>query len=78
MTEQILALYDWATGPRCFRCARSRVAVTRISAIDTPAGDEVDVHACRDCVLALEAERRRRAQREGRPYKAGRIGRPET
>jgi hypothetical protein len=75
--EQILALYDWETG-RCFRCSRSGIDVTRISGIDTPSGDQYSVHACRDCVLAMEAERRRRAGREERPYRPGRIGRPEA
>lgn len=75
--EQILALYDWMVGD-CFRCARTSLDVADIAEIETPAGKQYAVAACRSCILALEDERRRRAERLGAPYRPGCIGRPCT
>lgn len=71
--DQILALYQWATGT-CFRCARTNVDTTRIRELDTPAGVRYDIRACRECVLDLEGERERHAKRAGHEYIAGELG----
>ncbi|MET9222286.1 hypothetical protein ABZX65_26470 [Streptomyces sp. NPDC003300] len=71
--EDITRLYLWATGS-CFRCARSRVETTSLNQIDTPAGVRYDVRACRACVIDLEYERMRRADRLGARYMPGGLG----
>jgi hypothetical protein len=71
--DAILALYEWAPG-NCFRCARTGLDTTSVKRIDTPAGVRYDVRACRDCVLAIEGERKRQAEEAGQEYVPGRAG----
>jgi hypothetical protein len=72
MGEDILALYTWEGGT-CFRCARRQVPTTRVGEVRAANGDLVEVRACRDCVLALEAAKRRDAKRHGRDYQPGQL-----
>lgn len=72
--DAILALYEWKIGT-CFRCSRAGAFVTRIDEIATPRGECYELSACGGCVLAMEDERRRHAERKGLPYEAGRLGR---
>lgn len=72
--EAILALYSWATD-NCFRCGRTEVDTTLIASIRTQSGEQQPVRACRACVLDLETERRRDAERHGREYIPGHVGR---
>lgn len=71
--EEILSLYEWTNGT-CFRCARTDLDTTRIRQIDTPIGVHYDVRACRDCILDLEAQRKRHAERTGHKYVPGQLG----
>jgi hypothetical protein len=71
--DEILGLYQWQTGT-CFRCARAEVDTMRLQEITTRAGVCYDVRACRGCILVLEAERRRIAERQGRKYTPGQLG----
>lgn len=71
--EEVLNRYVWTEGS-CFRCASSRVPVTLIGRINTPAGVEYDISACQECVLVFEGERERRALRAGRPFAPGHLG----
>lgn len=71
--DEILGLYQWQTGT-CFKCAHTGIDTTRLREITTRAGVRYDVRACRDCVLALEGERRRIAEKQGREYVPGRLG----
>jgi hypothetical protein len=70
--DQILALYDWSTGD-CFRCANKAVDTTLVAVMCPPADGRQEVRACQRCVLALEAMRRRAAQRRSEPYEPGRL-----
>jgi hypothetical protein len=72
-SDEILGLYPWSSGA-CFRCARGKVDTTHLAEICTPAGAHYDVRACRACVLELEDERRRYAERRGLTYRPGRLG----
>lgn len=74
MESYIAGLYTWTSGD-CFRCADIGILVTRLAQIDTPLGDRYQVQACRRCVLAMEDERRRYAERTGGEYMPGRLGR---
>lgn len=71
--REILALYEWAIGD-CFRCARTGVLTTRFCELDTPIGDCYALRACESCILQLEEERRRYADRHGCEYEPGRLG----
>lgn len=71
--DGILNAYDWRRGD-CFRCARTRITATSLGMIVTELGDRYEVRACRACVLHLEAEARRQAERDGREYKPGQLG----
>ncbi|MCQ8830382.1 hypothetical protein [Streptomyces malaysiensis] len=73
---EILSLYAWATGT-CFRCAKTGTPTILLAEITPPAGDHYEVRVCERCVLELEDERRRYAERTGREYKPGRLGRCE-
>ena len=75
--DAILALYEWAIGT-CFRCGEVDVFVTRIDEIVTPRGERYELSACGACVLNLEEERRRYAERKGIAYQAGGLGRGST
>lgn len=71
--DEILALYEWTLGD-CFRCALTHLHVTRIDTITTPAGHDYVLDACGSCVLAMEEERRRHAERRGARYEPGELG----
>jgi hypothetical protein len=71
--DAILAHYSWAIGS-CFRCGESQVFATRIDEIVTPRGDRYELCACGSCVLSLEEERRRFAERKGLSYQPGSLG----
>lgn len=71
--DEILALYQWATGS-CFRCARTDLPTTLLGEIDTPIGTHYEVRACKDCILDLEMEQLRLAERRGREYVPGQLG----
>lgn len=73
---EILSHYKWATG-NCFRCANADTPTTLLAEITPPAGDRYEVRVCERCVLELEGERRRYAERTGREYKPGLLGRRE-
>ncbi|MFF6847184.1 hypothetical protein [Streptomyces antimycoticus] len=73
---EILGLYEWAIGV-CFRCATANTATTHLGEIDPPAGDHYDIRACEKCLVELEEERRRYAERTGREYTPGQLGRCE-
>lgn len=68
--NEILTLYKWTLGD-CFRCAMTDLYVARIDSITTPAGDEYTLQACGSCVLIMEEERRRYAERRGDRYVPG-------
>jgi len=72
--DAILALYDWQIGA-CFRCGQADLFVTRVDEIVTPRGEKYELSACGSCVLAMEEERRRFAERRGRAYDPGGLGR---
>ncbi|MFI9244119.1 hypothetical protein ACIGXF_16375 [Streptomyces sp. NPDC053086] len=75
--QQILDLYDWALGV-CFRHpGKGRVATAHAVTVRPAAGGLQDVRACEDCVIAMEGERERAAQRAGRPYRPGRLAADE-
>jgi hypothetical protein len=72
--EEIYPLYEWATGI-CFRHPQSGDTDTTCIQILRPrTGPAREVRACRDCVLALEAERQEAAVRREREYVPGRLG----
>lgn len=72
--REILAHYQWATG-ECFKCARSAVRTTRLGALCPPSGGHYEIRVCEECILELEDERRRHAERGGRKYEPGALGR---
>lgn len=71
--DVVLALYEWRIGS-CFRCADTDVYVTPIGDVTTPAGDAYNLAACGGCVLTLERERQRHAERRGLTYRPGSLG----
>ena len=71
--DAILAHYTWVIGT-CFRCGGADVFVTRMSEIVTPRGERYELSACGSCVLKLEEERRRYAERKGKSYEPGGLG----
>ncbi|GAA0454441.1 hypothetical protein ACFQ2B_28040 [Streptomyces stramineus] len=71
--DEIIALYVWAPGS-CFRCARREVDSAKLGTIDTPIGDRYEIRACRSCILDLEKERQRQADRRGENYEPGQLG----
>ncbi|MFE0647519.1 hypothetical protein ACFVZH_02865 [Streptomyces sp. NPDC059534] len=73
--DAILALYEWVIGA-CFRCGDANLFVTPIDAVVTPRGERYPLAACGGCVLDMEEERRRFAERKGEKYHPGRLGRP--
>lgn len=75
--DAILALYDWEVGA-CFRCGQTDLFVTRLDEIVTPRGEQYGLSTCGACVLDMEEERRRFAERRGRTYKPGGLGRGDA
>lgn len=71
--DAILARYRWVAGT-CFRCGGVDVFVTLIDEIVTPRGERYPLSACGGCVLHLEDERRRYADRKGLTYEPGTLG----
>lgn len=74
--EKILDCYAWGAGS-CFRCAQAGVDTTRIGRVLPRSGESHEVRACRECVLVLEDETRRIAERRGDVYQPGCLGKPE-
>lgn len=71
---ELLALYDWAPG-KCFRHPElGEVETAHLTHLHPRHGSAKDVRACRSCVLDLEEERRRAAERAGGEYQPGRAG----
>lgn len=70
---KILALYRWQLAGACFRCARVGLDTTLIKRVRTPLGDEVEFRACKECVLDLERERYRHAEKAGVEYIPGTL-----
>lgn len=70
--NDVLVLYPWQPGD-CFRCARKRVDTTEVDEITPRSGEPVPLRACQRCVLALERERARNAERGGETYTPGRL-----
>lgn len=75
--REILALYEWAIGD-CFRCAQTGALTARFCELDTPIGDCYELRACEQCILQLEEEGRRDADKHGREYQPGRLGSGEA
>lgn len=71
--DVILALYRWEVGS-CFRCGTVGVYTTHLDEIATPAGATYALRACGCCVLELEEERRRSAERRRMEYRPGLLG----
>lgn len=70
--SSIIDLYDWETGA-CFRCARTNLPTTHLHALQVENGDIYQIRACETCILQLEADRRRAAERCGQSYRPGRL-----
>lgn len=75
--EAIQKLYEWEAGC-CFRCARAGVDSTLLVRLPMQSGEEVEVRACRGCLLVLEGMRRRADECAGRDYRPGSLGRREV
>jgi hypothetical protein len=71
--DAILALYSWVIGT-CFRCAETDLFVTPVGSISTPRGERYNLAACGCCILTLENERRRFAEKRGLRYRPGSLG----
>lgn len=71
--DVILAFYDWEVGS-CFRCGIAGAYTTRLDEITTPSGATYVLRACGCCVLELEEERRRCAERRSTEYRPGLLG----
>lgn len=67
--EAILAAYEWRAG-RCFKCGAANVPTAPVGELPQCAG-AVAVSACKPCVLRLEQDRERAAERYGWPYAPG-------
>lgn len=71
-SQEILSLYEWTSGV-CFR--HPSLGETSTATVTTlhPRGadDDIEVRACRACVLDMEAARERAAARAGAPYRPG-------
>ena len=69
--QQILKLYAWEQGI-CFRHpAKGAVPTTHVWTVRPPAGGIQDIRACEECVVSMEEQRKRTAERLGRPYTPG-------
>jgi hypothetical protein len=72
--DAILACYSWVKGS-CFRCGAAELFVTSMDEVVTPRGERYELAACGSCILRLEEERRRFAERTGVAYQPGGLGR---
>lgn len=69
--EEILPLYPWGSGT-CFRHPQAgEVDTTCIAVLRPQCGPAREIRACRACVLAMEHDRRRAAERSGLEYTPG-------
>ena len=74
--KKLFDLYEWDPGI-CFRHPdRGVVDTTVIRTLRPRLGPAEDVRACRQCVVAMEAERRARAMEMGVEYEPGQAGTP--
>ncbi|WP_406325759.1 hypothetical protein OG784_12645 [Streptomyces sp. NBC_01617] len=72
--QQIFELYEWDPGI-CFRHPdRGVVDTTVVQTLRPRLGPAEEVRACRQCVVAMEAERRARAEELGVQYEPGHAG----
>lgn len=60
--EDVLSRYSWACGD-CFRCARRAVPTALVDELTVRSGERHGLRACRRCVLLIEQERSREAER---------------
>ncbi|MFJ4637647.1 hypothetical protein ACIP69_18735 [Streptomyces hygroscopicus] len=74
--RDILALYKWAVAD-CFRCAEIDTETTPLAEITPPSGHRYEVRVCERCLLDLEDEKRRHAERVGCEYEPGHLGQCE-
>lgn len=73
-SEEVLALYSWSAGT-CFRHPeQGEQRTTHLATLHPRTGAQVDIRGCEACVVRLEAERRRVAERDGAPYQPGQLG----
>lgn len=72
-SEQILKLYSWDDGV-CFRHpGKGEVLTTHLWTVRPPAGGIQDIRGCQECVVSLERQRERAAERDGREYSPGEL-----
>lgn len=70
----LFALYEWKAG-LCFRHPeQGEVQTTHLVTLHPRTGEELDIRACHACVLLLEGQRERAAERSGGPYQPGQLG----
>jgi hypothetical protein len=67
--DVVLAAYTWTAGT-CFKCGRHDTPTAAVGALPRAAG-HVTIQACQACVLRLERDRERAAQRYGWLYSPG-------
>jgi hypothetical protein len=71
----LFALYEWTAGI-CFRHPeQGEIQTTHLVTLHPRTGEELDIRGCRDCVLLLEGQRERAANRSGDAYQPGQLGR---
>lgn len=63
--EAVLGSYSWVWGS-CFRCADERILTAFVDELPTPTGELHVLRACRRCILLIEQERAREAERRTR------------
>lgn len=69
--QEILDFYDWADGV-CFRHpSRGTVLTAVVGVIHPRSGEERDVRACEECVVAMEDIRREESARTRGEYRPG-------
>lgn len=61
--EAILNCYSWSCGD-CFRCAQAAVPTAVVDELTVRSGERHALRACRGCVLLMELERAREAERQ--------------
>lgn len=73
MSSEVLSYYEWQPGD-CFKCAGREVPTTPAGRITPQSGTAHTVRACQKCILEMEAQRQRAAERRGERYEPGQIG----